>query len=504
VAAAISQRRWNDALAIEPDNAAALVGRAQTKLAANPADVEGAFSDLDLAERQPGAAEIVQPARAEAHAVRAVEQAQADRLDRATEDLRVAEAGGATAQLLARAQQAIATGWIGRGEQAVANGDAALVSSAADYAATAGATEEALTPLRARAVVLEALALQSKGDINAAVSAIIEAAILDAAYVRTILDQPPYASLRKGVVAEYRDRFDAEVTRKDWQEAVRMAAAAQMLGKASDAWVSQAVAVFPPAALASLPPAALASLPPAALAVLPPLRNSVGMAMKLLPAGTFTMGQQGYGSDETPHEVTLTKPFYIGVYEVTNAEWERVMGSAPSSRKEDNHPVEQVSWSDAVEFCSKLSALPEERVAGREYRLPTEAEWEYGCRAGTTTTFSFGDDEQQLEAYGWYKRNSFKDIWANDGKVESRTSPVGMKTANTWGLYDMHGNVREYCSDLYGWSKTDHVSRGGSWLDSPNDCRSSSRFSDHKSVLNGFRIAMSPSGLGSPTGVSAD
>jgi len=312
-------------------------------------------------------------------------------------------------------------------------------------------------------------------------------------------------------VAQYRDRFDAAVTRKDWQEAVRMAAAAQPLDKASDAWVSQAVAGFPPAALASLPPAALASLPPAALAVLPPLRNSVGMAVKLLPAGTFSMGQQRHPaepqgpSDEAPHEVTLTKPFYIGVYEVTNAEWEQVMGSVPSSRKEGNHPVEQVSWSDAVEFCSKLSALQEERAAGREYRLPTEAEWEYACRAGTTTTFSFGDNEQQLEAYGWFNGNSFKQIiWANQDKGESRTSPVGMKISNAWGLYDMHGNVREYCSDLYGWSKTDHVSRGGSWLDSPKDCRSSSRFSDVKSKRNGFRIAMGPSEPSSPTGVSDD
>ena len=231
----------------------------------------------------------------------------------------------------------------------------------------------------------------------------------------------------------------------------------------------------------------------------PPIENSIGIRLKLLPAGTFTMGQAGGDKDETPHEVTLTKPFYMGVYEVTNAQWKRVMGSEPSNWKDDDRPVEQVSWDDANEFCRRLSALPEEKRAGRVYRLPTEAEWEYACRAGTTTKWSFGDDESGLGDYAWFKGNS-----------GSQTHAVGKKKPNAWGLFDMHGNVWEWCSDWYGdYAKaavTDpqgpsggsiRVFRGGSWCNSAGHCRSAFRNGNDPSFRLGdlgFRLALSPSG----------
>ena len=115
------------------------------------------------------------------------------------------------------------------------------------------------------------------------------------------------------------------------------------------------------------------------------LTNSIGMKLKLIPAGTFTMG-------DVHHEVILTKAFYLGIHEVTQSQYEQVMGNNPSRFKGADNPVERVNWNDAVEFCKRLSALPGERSAGREYRLPTEAEWEYACRAGTTMDYSFGDD----------------------------------------------------------------------------------------------------------------
>ena len=229
--------------------------------------------------------------------------------------------------------------------------------------------------------------------------------------------------------------------------------------------------------------------------------NSIGMKLKLLPAGTFVMGSDSrktHQSDKPAHRVTLTKPFYIGVHEVTQEQYEQVMGENPSHRRGPQNPVENVSWEDAVEFCRRLNELPAERESGRIYRLPTEAEWEYACRAGTVTAYSFGDDEPQLGEYAWFRSNS-----------DDMTHVVGQKKPNTWGLYDMHGNVWEWCQDRYdgypSGAVTDpsgpssgslRVNRGGSWRNSAWGCRSSIR-DGNVSMLRfnvlGFRLAAVPS-----------
>ena len=168
------------------------------------------------------------------------------------------------------------------------------------------------------------------------------------------------------------------------------------------------------------------------------------------------------------HRVKITRPFCLGLCEVTQGEYERVMGSNPSRYKGDpNRPVEMVSWQDAVEFCRTLSELPKEKGAGAVYRLPTEAEWEYACRAGTETRYSFGDDAALLGQHAWWNRNS-----------QGRTQPVGRLKPNAFGLLDMHGNAWEWCADwsgadYYAKSATDdptgpdsgvgRVLRGGSW-----------------------------------------
>jgi formylglycine-generating enzyme required for sulfatase activity/serine/threonine protein kinase len=228
----------------------------------------------------------------------------------------------------------------------------------------------------------------------------------------------------------------------------------------------------------------------------PPLINSISLALKKLPAGKFVMGE---GSES--HEVVLTEPFYIGVYEVTQQQYQRVMGTNPSHFKGALHPVEDVSWEDAVEFCRKLSELPEEKKAGRVYRvLPTEAEWEYACRAGTTTNFCFGNDESELGDYAWYDKNS-----------GNKTHPVVEKKPNPWGLYDMHGNVWEWCSDWYGdypasavvdpvgpatgWGR---VIRGGGWFNVAAGCRSArwEGYYPRNPYSNlGFRVALSATGI---------
>ena len=255
-----------------------------------------------------------------------------------------------------------------------------------------------------------------------------------------------------------------------------------------------------PAETVSSPETPNSSDEPSAKAVVPAV-NSIGMRFVPIPAGTFMMGYADYGPAQVTgpaHKVTLTQPFELGVYEVTQEQYEKVMGKNPSKFKGPQNPVQMVSWDDAVEFCRKLSAMPAEKKAGYVYRLPTEAEWEYACRAGTTTKYSFGDDASKLEQYAWY------------GKISDGATVVGGKKPNSWGLYDMHGNVLEWVQDYFddysSRGVTDptgpatgsfRVFRGGCWNLDAQDSRSASRnrgFPSLRSNDRGFRVCLSLSG----------
>lgn len=233
--------------------------------------------------------------------------------------------------------------------------------------------------------------------------------------------------------------------------------------------------------------------------------NSLGMTFNLIPAGTFTMGspedELGRGSNETQHQVTLTNDYYMQTTEVTQGQWKAVMGSNPSSFQNcgDNCPVEQVSWNDIQNFITKLNGMGQ-----GTYALPTEAQWEYAARAGSTTAFANGGITEtgwvydtNLDAIGWY--------WYYNSAAP--THSVAGKLPNNWGLYDMHGNVWEWCNDWYGSyssvAATDpvgpgtgysRVRRGGSGQDSPDHCRSAYRASNYQSDRAsdlGFRLVCS-------------
>lgn len=259
--------------------------------------------------------------------------------------------------------------------------------------------------------------------------------------------------------------------------------------------------------------------------------NSLGMRFVLIPAGKFMMGsretaaevaascamtnaQAGWFVDEHPrHEVTLSSAFYMSIHEVTQGSYDAVTTPKPApgappvkSRSDDypagfkgaNHPVVDVSWNDAEKFCKDLGARADEK--GREYALPTEAQWEYACRAGTETPFSFGEtiSTDQANYHGGY-------IYGNGRKGENRekTLPAGSLPPNAWGLHEMHGNVSEWCADRYGTydgaAETDpqgpgqtdgatRVLRGGSWRSYPGACRSSFRVSNGGGLHVGFRV----------------
>lgn len=223
--------------------------------------------------------------------------------------------------------------------------------------------------------------------------------------------------------------------------------------------------------------------------------NKIGMEFTLIPAGSFIMGsdrdyQEAAKDEIPPHLVTIGQPFYMGKYEVTQRQWAKVMDTSPSEYRGPDRPVENVSWKDAQRFVRKLN----EMEGANKYRLPTEAEWEYAARAGSSTRYFFADTPEKLKGYAWYEDNT------------GRTRPVGQLKPNNWGLYDMYGNVWEWVQDWYnrtyyhstveldpqGPERGDErVVRGGSFVSDAFRCRSAYRHRfqpDNKYDYVGFRL----------------
>jgi len=223
------------------------------------------------------------------------------------------------------------------------------------------------------------------------------------------------------------------------------------------------------------------------------IKTKSGLEMVLVPGGSFTMGDEKGDVDETPHEVYVDT-FYIDKHLVIQEEFEKLMRENPSRWKGKKNPVEQVRWSDAVKYCNARSRLEglqpcynletwECNFDANGYRLPSEAEWEYACRAGTKTSYTFGNKSQKLKNFAWFKDNS-----------GGRPRPAGQKLPNPWGIHDMYGNVFEWCNDFY---QVDYyqespeknprgpktgetkVLRGGCWNSTDDKCRSSYRYNEN-------------------------
>ncbi|MFH1985858.1 MAG: formylglycine-generating enzyme family protein [Pseudomonadota bacterium] len=224
-----------------------------------------------------------------------------------------------------------------------------------------------------------------------------------------------------------------------------------------------------------------------------------GMAFATLPTGTFVMGgdsviEQADENESPKHRVTFERPFAVGMYAVTQAQWQEVMGGNPSRFIGNDHPVEMVSHGDACEFIARLN----QRENTTAYALPTEAQWEYAARAGSQSTYCFGHDRSRLAEFAWYKKNS-----------ADATHPVGQLSPNDWGLFDMHGNVHEWCSDWFDrnyYAKAPSKDpagpdkglakalRGGDWGSEDWYCRCAIRSlgsPDRRSPRVGFRVVMS-------------
>ena len=250
------------------------------------------------------------------------------------------------------------------------------------------------------------------------------------------------------------------------------------------------------------------------------LGNGVKMPRVLIPAGKFTMGSPASEPDRAPdegpeHQVAITEPFYMGIYPVTQEQYQQVMGANPSSLKGANNPVVNVSWGDAMEFCKKLS-----QKTGKRVRLPTEAQWEYACRAGTTTAYNTGNTLKpgQADCYFpastagpgyWEKFKAWVRSFFPAGKQsQGGPKPVGSFSPNAFGLHDMHGNVWQWCADWYGEDYyanspainptgprdgTFRVLRGGGWISNPQFCRSAFRICivpGYRDFGVGFRVVV--------------
>jgi len=485
LASALMGQRWDEALLIEPENVEALVGRSNQKLDADRPDIDAILSDIEKVELLDPSNPQVDKIKGKIYTLQAIVASEAGDIARSESKLQDAHRLEVDSEYLDRANKSLALAYANRAESAVASGNVAAANSDANKASLFDPelvlpkpVKICLAESQAREMVSAYEARPNQANRNAAVMSL-----------RTLEDLAPQsvclAALRENEVmatGELVFNMEDAIQRKTFD--------------GFEADYRELNRLHPPSAqkiiqiLSKLTTPELSKAPPSVITLLPRITNSIGMQLKLIASGTFVMGSRNGNRDEQPvHQVTFTKPLLVGTHEVTQAQYLRVIGQQDIPLSSRSVPVTGVSWERAMNFCSMLSALPEERAAGRTYRLPTEAEWEYACRAGTKMDYGFGNDKAELPKYAWCALNS-----------KGRVNPVGLKEPNEWGLYDMHGNVWELCSDFYGnyhsdsvtdptannFGLWDRVIRGGSYSSNAKSCRSANRDFFEKDTSRGY------------------
>ena len=338
----------------------------------------------------------------------------------------------------------------------------------------------------------EGLAMKKKANISQAISdGDFEAALALDPDNAQALEMKSSDTLQQALAdGDYKTALQIAPTN---YQALKMKKVAEIQGALAEKNYALALKLDPSDAIENIPNRSLLSLPV--------FYNSIEMQLRWIPSGNFAMGPKSLTEPTSQRGIEISKPFMIGVYEVTQLQYEMVMGGKPRDPEYHQMPA-AATWAEAVEFCRKLSDLPAERAANRVYRLPTEAEWEYACRAGTKMPYSFGvsafNEATYMNDFAWWNNNS-----------GGHPHAVGGKRPNPWGLYDMHGNVWEWCSDWYGdYSKSElkdplgtplgklRIMRGGSCNSKHEQCKSAYRFAGEplrRSKIIGFRVALSRS-----------
>ena len=496
--AALASGRWDDALLLDSSNAEAYLRRAVARASGDRKSIEAALDDVEQATKHRADPAGLRDASARVHAAYAASLATAGEMKSAEQEFAKCEEQTAASDVVSVARAALVDGWTRQATKALDDKNPTKARECCLAAQRHGAASPEFIQAFSDSCKLLAQDALGRSNTKAAIGFLVEMGEASSATFAATMSSDTMTPLRDDVAASLQKRFKALSDERQYPRAITSL---------------MSLSNVAPASFSTLL-GELSSFPADAILALPPLQNSVGMAFKLLPAGEFMMGdEKAEGGSKTKQ--TVPRVFFMGVTEVTNEQYSRVMGDLPlivrkNKRTNPQCAVDGATWDEAVAFCKKLSASqsPALPLAVR-YRLPLQSEWEYACRAGSTTNFCFGtftnemssgwgtpDSGGELAQYAWFDknspevRNSFGDSW----KV---SSPVATKLANKWGLHDMHGNVWEWCSDSD--KPGYYVSRGGCSISSPESCRSAckdyverpdGKGVDTTGVNRGFRVVM--------------